>query len=255
MVTGIKKCSPWGAFLALLGAFLCLACRSSREATVPEPVVVTRAAPGGSPFDLVWLDELGLWVGATEVTWDEYLAFCAWDRPLDSEIDGATRPSKPLDVHPYDRTWGAGSRPAVGMSRRAAQAYCEWLSDVTGERYRLPTEAEWEAFAGSPKPRQASAWFERDRTEPVATKQPNDLGLYDVYGNLWEYCSDGWSAHEPERPVLRGGSWRDRLRQVSLDSRLAFEDDWTLDDPGVPPGWWWIPSGEHLGFRIVREGD
>ena len=70
-------------------------------------------------FDMVWIEEGGFWIGRTEVTWDEYLPFCDFDETdrLDPRVDAITRPSKPLDVYPYDRDWGAGQRPAVGMSR------------------------------------------------------------------------------------------------------------------------------------------
>ena len=91
------------------------------------------------------------WMAKTEVTWDEYLAFFratgsqgrtegqVVSRTNADAISGATPPwGAP------DQGWGKGSRPAITMSWHAANVYCQWLSKVTGKKYRLPTEAEWE---------------------------------------------------------------------------------------------------------------
>ena len=88
-------------------------------------------------------------------------------------------------------------------------------------------------------------------THEVGQKQPNGRGLHDMLGNLWEYCSDPYSPAEPERAVLRGGSWSEPAAKTSPRSRLGFEDDWILADPNVPAGVWWVPDGDHLGFRVV----
>lgn len=213
-------------------------------------------------FEMVWIPEGGFWIGRTEVTWDEFLVYCDLDRTgaVPPGIDAVSKPSVPLDWTPYDRDWGVGRRPAVGMSWNSATKYTEWLSLNTGRVYRLPTEAEWELACGTggEGPLEDRAWFADTApglTMAVGLKAPNERGLYDVLGNLWEYCSTPWHPDEPERAVLRGGSWWDPAENVTPTARLAFEDDWTLEDPNFPPGVWWIPEGELLGLRVMRPGE
>lgn len=243
--------------LALLGTILygCgavepLEQRPDQKVTIPGTEV---------SFELVWVPQGGYWIGKTEVTWDEYLMYCDFQNPeRDSleEVDGISRPSEPLpDVAPYDRDWGLGRRPAVGMSWNAAQQYCAWLSKKTGRSFRLPTEAEWLQAAGAvPSPLEEHAWFEvnsDEMTQEVGARRPNALGIHDMYGNLWEYCGNPFSPEQPKRAVLRGGCWEDPATRLSRESRLGFEDDWVLEDPNVPPGVWWVPDGSHLGFRVL----
>jgi len=171
------------------------------------------------------------WIARTEVTWDEYMAFfratgsqgrtedkVALPKNVDA-ISGATPPwGAP------DQGWGKGSRPAITMSWHAAEVYCQWLSKVTGKKYRLPTEAEWEYacragtetpyfFAGNPKTFSSSGMIKKifgpdttviasrivykvnsfSRTkEPVSVKA-NPFGLKNMSGNVAEFCLDFYS--------------------------------------------------------------
>ena len=216
----------------------------------------TATVPGSSvDFEMVHVPEAECWVGRTEVTWDEYLVFCAFHAKLPAGVDAETRPSKPLEVHPYDRHWGTGRRPAVGMSRNGAQEYCRWLSAELPGTYRLPTEREWLAACGAQGPVvQACGWSAANsggKTHEVGGKKPNANGLFDMLGNLWEYCADGFAPDDPERAVLRGGSWKEPMTEITPKARLRFDDMWLLDDPTFPPGRWWVPDGDHLGFRMV----
>ncbi len=234
------------------------------EAPAPAPARAdyTEQIRGSAvEFDMVWIAEGGFWIGRTEVTWDEYLLFCNFeDQGVPPDVDAVSRPSKPLDdVTPYDRYWGLGRRPAVGMSWNAAQQFCKWLSMNTGHTYRLPSEAEWELACGesAQAPLADYAWFgvnSEQMTHEVGGKRPNEFGLHDVLGNLWEYCRDPFDPSDPERAVLRGGSWFEAASEVTRSSRLGFDSDWVLADPNVPPGVWWVPDGEHLGFRVLRSG-
>ena len=141
---------------------------------------------------------------------------------------------------PDDRGWGRGDRPVINVTWHDAQAYVKWLSDKTGKKYRLPTEAEWEyvARAGT-----ATAYWWGDRigkanaacdgcgsqwdgkkTTLVGSFKPNAFGVYDTAGNVWEWTQDCWygdytraptdgsawleqNGGDCSRRVVRGGSW------------------------------------------------
>ena len=123
--------------------------------------------------------------------------------------------------------------PVASVSWHDCQTFISQLNSLTGKRFRLPTEAEWEfaarggnqsrhtQFSGSRRVDDV-AWHEGnsdDKTHPVKTKQPNELGLYDMSGNVWEWCQDwhgSYSSDAQTNPtgassgsdrVCRGGSW------------------------------------------------
>ena len=123
--------------------------------------------------------------------------------------------------------------PVERVSWYDCQEFIRELNALTGQNFRLPTEAEWEfACRGGNNSRGYKysgsnyidnvAWYDgnsEDKTHPVATKLPNELGLYDMSGNVWEWCSD-WNGKyssgaqtNPKGPydgsyrVIRGGSW------------------------------------------------
>jgi len=145
-----------------------------------------------------------------------------------------------------DRGWGRAQRPVIDVSWDDARVYCRWLQQETGRAYRLPSEAEWEyaCRAGTTTPfhfgRQlttalanfngnytynGSAEAEyREQTLPVGSFPANAFGLYDMHGNVWEWCADAWhdnyrgapsdgsvwdnaAASDNVSRVLRGGSW------------------------------------------------
>lgn len=159
--------------------------------------------------------------------------------------------------------YGVGSDyPMYYVNWEEAQEFCTRLGQLTGKNYALPTEAQWEyAARGGVKSRGYKysgsntignvAWYgdnSSSSTHPVATKQPNELGLYDMSGNVWEWCSDwkGYYSSEsqsnPTGPstgsarVLRGGSWFSDARRCRVSDR--HHDD---------------PSYRYLnfGFRVV----
>ncbi len=165
-------------------------------------------------------------LGKYEVTFDDYESFVKVTGHGNGIIN--------------DQGWGRGRRPAINVSLVDAQEYIEWLSKLTGKRYRLPTEAEWEyaARAGTNtiywwgneigKNRAncngcGSEW-DGKQTAPVGSFLPNNFGLYDTVGNVSEWVEDCWHKNYEGAPndgsawleaggancswgVIRGGSW------------------------------------------------
>jgi formylglycine-generating enzyme required for sulfatase activity len=163
--------------------------------------------------------------------------------------------------------------PAQSVSWDDAVAYCKKLSAKEGKTYRLPTEAEWEyacragtkttwSFGNDEKVVGDYAWYkvnslDIDELYPhkVGLKKPNAFGLYDMHGNVYEWCHDYYGRdyykQSPEKDptgpapfplrVLRGGSWR----SFSQDTRSAYR---ARDFPDKP-------AFVDTGFRLVRELD
>ena len=197
----------------------------------------------GAPFAL----------SAREVT------FAEWDACAAADGCGGYRPN--------DRGWGRGDRPVINVSWDDARSYVAWLSRRTGERYRLPSESEWEyaARAGSTTKYSwgneigvnrancgggGSQW-DGKQTAPAGSFAPNGFGLYDMHGNVWEWVEDCWNESYVRAPsdggswqsgdcakrVLRGGSWNDRPRVLRAALRL------------------WLTTGNRNGndgFRVAR---
>ncbi len=180
------------------------------------------------------------WIGKTEVTFEEYDAFC---------VEAEKR-------KPSDSGWGRGNRPVINVSWWDAIAYCNWLSKKEGipvayqekgereegslldrdgtvttdiakaEGYRLPTESEWEfsarggqnskgfKYSGSNDPNEVT-WYNvnsRGKTQPVGQKKPNELGLYDMSGNVWEWCHDWYCSYASTTRTIPTPSGADAYR-------------------------------------------
>lgn len=170
------------------------------------------------PAHQVTLDDF--YIGKYAVTFDE------WDA---CEKAGVC-------PHAKDQGWGRGQRPVINVSWNDVQTYIAWLNQQTGKHYRLPTEAEWEYAARGGKEsaypwgnsisrKQANygSWFKgfkTHRTQVVGSYQANGYGLYDTFGNVWEWVADWYGEYSSEAAVnpqgaesgggrvLRGGSWR-----------------------------------------------
>jgi len=183
------------------------------------------------------------------VTFEEYDFFCE-----DTEIE-----------KPDDEGWGRGKRPVINVSWEDAKAYCKWISEKTGEEYRLPTEAEWEyscragtttewSFGDDEKKLKEYAWYDKNSknsTHEVGQKLPNPWGLHDMHGNVLEWCEDWYMDNYEETPidgsanesgeqkykVLRGGSWD----FYAIGSRSSYRNWYGPDVRDV-----------YVGFRLLR---
>jgi len=206
---------------------------------------------------------LGIAVSRYEITFEEYDRYCDVENPNN---DPQKEPRKPSD-----NGWGRGDRPVINISWEDAVKYTKWLSDQTGEKYRLPTEAEWEYFARAGT--DTNYWWGNEidegnancfdcgsqwggdaekKTAPVGSFGVNKFGIYDTVGNVWEWtCSeytDEYNGKETkclkeittggEAVVLRGGAWDEEPKKCRVSHRKV----------GYPG-----ERSPNIGFRVVRE--
>ena len=166
-------------------------------------------------------------ISATEITFAQFDEFCQ-----------ATGYHKPED------TYGRGNQPVVNVNVADMAAFCSWLSKETGKTVRLPSKEEFVyaseggnkseeyMFSGSTDPDDV-AWFVENSDEKnheVATKKPNELGIYDMSGNVWECC--------PASNVLCGGS------SFSSPQDCFTSATREMDDPTA--------HSAIVGFRVVE---
>lgn len=233
------------------------------------------------------------WMGKYEVTWNMYEPFMITGvaRNKDGSPENIPADAAPVDVvssptTPYtEMSFGMGTDgfPAICMTEHAASKFCQWLSAQTGHYYRLPTEAEWEyaCRAGTTGPYSCPpdqladfAVLDPEQVrvgyEKVGTKKPNPWGLYDMHGNVMEWCldqylADGYAGREgktTENPlaipttlyprVARGGSWYDPAEELRSARRIFSDENWKVQDPQLPKSIWYHTDAHWLGFRIVR---
>ena len=208
-------------------------------------------------------------MGKVEVTWDEYWSFhietssegrippeVIKERNINAiGVDGISGPTPPFGTP--DQGWGGGSRPAITMTHYSAEIYCKWLSEKTGKKYRLPTEAEWEYaarggtetpyfFTGNPKKFTSQGWWNKmfgpdtavinsfviyelnsdmKTQEPLRVKE-NPFGLKNMLGNVLEYCSDWYT---PDAYSQTGASVTDPKGPEEGTERVVRGGNYTND--------------------------
>ena len=220
--------------MGIVGLLACGACSSREWAVLPG----SEGVAGGSG---------GFEIRRRETTVAEFVDF----------LNGAGRDDFP-ETAQIARRRGGGYAAKPGTARQAvaemtaeeAQAYCAWLSDASGRAVRLPTEAEWELAArggvdGAPFPwgwggnPSRMARFDAEGPAPRGGTRPaNGFGLYDVAGNLYEWCAPDASP-PPGRRLAKGGSWAERdPDRLRVEHRQPF-----------PAGY----RGRDVGFRALRE--
>ena len=231
--------------------------------------IIEEVLPSGVAFDMVLVEggefEMG---GADEEAYDEekpvhrvtLSSFYLGKYPVTQSVWTAVMGSNPSDFK-------GDHRPVENVSWEDAQEFIGKLNDLTGKPYRLPSEAEWEyaarggvllegegyLYAGSDKLKQVG-WYDENsgsETHEVGLKYPNEFGLYDLSGNVWEWCQDQWHENYKSAPddgsawedrdagssrVIRGGSWLDNSGRCRVASRYYFEP---------------APRLTSLGFRLA----
>jgi formylglycine-generating enzyme required for sulfatase activity len=196
------------------------------------------------PAHRVWVDAFEL--GVAQVTNADY----------DEFVRAIRHASPPFRDQP---AFGDPAQPVVGASWIDAVAYCDWWSERTGRRFRLPTEAEWECasrggvegalYPWGDDPPQSRPDYDkrwRDRPEPVARQKPNAFGLYDMCENVHEWCDDWYEAssyavsaernprgpHAGTRRASRGGSWRHQIKISRCAARSSLPPHFHYADYG-----------------------
>ena len=183
----------------------------------------------------------GYYISQTEVTWEQWLAVRSGDT---ADFDG--------DLH----------GPVVNVNLFDCCLFVDKLTELTGKVFRMPTEAEWEfaarggeggdrlLFAGSNDANEVAWYYDNSDGRPhtVATKLPNSLGIYDMSGNVLEWCQDFYYTYDPDPQVnpvgpesgytnvVRGGGWDWDYMSCRVTCRNSYDPNERAND---------------LGFRIV----
>ena len=233
------------------------------------------------------------WMAKYETTWDLFNLFVYRSldvaQPMFNEnnevnidVDGISGATTPY----VEMSFGMGidGYPAISMTQLAAKKFCQWLSAMTGNFYRLPTEAEWEYacraesttayyFGNNEKDLDEYAWFKNNsnnKYQKVGQKLPNKWGLYDMHGNVSEWTLDAYDSsfyneskaqldnnpyNKPVKlypRVVRGGSWKSSDYRLRSASRQGSSKQWKKQDPQIPRSKWWHTDAQFIGFRIIR---
>ena len=156
----------------------------------------------------------------------------------------AQLPKIEIDLDPNISSFKGDKKPVDSATWDMAMEFCKRLSKLTGKNYRLPSEAEWEYacragtttkyhFGDNPNPSLANYGQNLGGTSSVGSFPPNSFGLYDMHGNVWEWCLDDWQREYNNRSLdggawfsdddsheggkcLRGGSWSDGLGSSAI---------------------------------------
>ncbi len=207
----------------------------------------------------------GFWLAATPVTQAQ------WEEVMKTTVQELVEKENHCPSFRNRGAVGIGEdHPVYSVSWEDAGEFCNALSELEGIEYRLPTEAEWEYAAragasedfyfGSDVRDLGDYGWHKGNSEaevhPVAAKTPNSWGLYDMSGNVWEWCADWFGEYpsgkvtDPKGPdsgeyrVLRGGSWNSYAEACRSVIRHRREPDGRLQTYGFRPAFSLVPEKE-----------
>jgi len=216
------------------------------QLTNSSPQILTETLPGNIKLEMVKIPAGSFLMGSADNDESDYgnekpqhrvnlQEFYLGKYPVTQEQYQAIMRNNPSDFKDNPKN------PVENVRWNDAEYFCQKLSEKTGKNYRLPSEAEWEYacragtqtryyFGDDETQLGEYAWYRENsggKTHPVGQKKPNDWGLYDMSGNVWEWCEDGWHKNYENAPtdgtawndnhsltnlrVLRGGSWNAAL--------------------------------------------
>ena len=229
---------------------------ASAKALTPGEAFTDKVPGSLFSFKMLPVPGKNIWMGETELPWEVYdvwmLSQDLTEKDKAQGVDAKNRPSKPYGAP--DHGFGHAGYAALSMTYKSATKFCEWLSKKTGHKYRVPTSEEF-AFAcraGGEGPTEAElgkyAWYwdnAEDKTHPRAKKEPNGWGFYDLLGNAGEWCAG------EKGPVLCGGTYDDKAKDVHCGAQKTQDETWNSTDPQDPKSSWWLSDGRFVGIRIV----
>lgn len=233
---------------------------------VPSSTNILSVTAKGVTFNMVKVDGGTFTMGATAEMEEPF----DWEKPthqvtLSSYYIGETEVTQALwkaVMGSNPSHWQGDDLPVEQVSWNDCQDFIRKLNEITKRKFRLPTEAEWEfAARGGNKSRHTQysgssdigevAWYDGNsgrKTHPVKTKKANELGIYDMSGNVWEWCQDWYGSYSSEAQtnptgatsgtyrVYRGGGWHNDARYCRSSSRARNAPD---------------SRNNFLGFRLV----
>jgi formylglycine-generating enzyme required for sulfatase activity len=225
---------------------------------MPQPEIYEEHLPGGVSFEMIKV-EGGTFKRGEEQQLVTVPDFYIGKYPVTQAVWTAIMKENPSHFKGINH-------PVEQVSWDNVQVFLKKLYGLTGEKYRLPSEAEWEyaarggknnqglQYAGSNKLKEVG-WYNMNsnsQTQPVGLKLPNELGIFDMSGNVWEWCADHWHENyegapldgsvwitgwNKNRRVVRGGSWFG----IDLNCRPS-DRNWNYANY----------RDDDVGFRLVR---
>jgi formylglycine-generating enzyme required for sulfatase activity len=240
-----------------------LSSKSSESSPSPRPQVLIETLPGGIELEMIKIPAGSFLMGSPDTDDTAY----GDEKPQHQvKLQEFYLGKYPITQEQYQAIMGNNpsnfkddlKNPVEQVSWNDAKEFCQKLNDETGKKYRLPTEAEWEYacragtqtryyFGDEESQLGDYVWYDENsdsKTHPVGEKKPNNWGLYDMSGNVWEWCEDPWHDSYADKPeniknngntiwsssdaslrVLRGGSWNFVSRSCRSAIRGRYDAD------------------------------